>query len=758
MLTKSCKPFRWSLLLSGLLAIGLFPAVRAQAQDADQGDSVSSYRTGENTPRNDQPFVDDAQEDAPARDPSKEGPVRMARFAYIKGDVTWRPDSSANWSKATNNLPLRQGAEVTVNEGGRADLQFDDGSSLRLGNGAVVVLKVLFSDEKGEFTEIALTDGLATLHSRHSEAVYQVDTPMASVKFSGESQVRFGVDGGSEIAVQAGSATVEGNAGKTTVAAGNYLYLRDAAAPYTTHRIPASDSWDQWNSERNRLIEGKSETYKHVPANIGLVAEDLDSAGVWHDDPKYGWVWAPRVTEPNWRPYYYGHWVWVDPYGWTWVSDEAWGWAPYHYGTWVELSYGWSWCPGPAYQYWCPGVVSFCSYGDRWGWAPLCPWEVRYPGAFGLGFWGNNWFLSFSIGGAGCFFPGRDGFCFGRRFDNFRVNHWHGGHEGDRFRNGVGSFDRFRNSAEGGLRGNNHFVPFNASHAAGATFASSTAFNGRGTYIAGQRGDASFFRKGTAVGAPTGRGLISGPTSIQPTSLARTSTRTFVSDSRIPQAALRRNVYQGSLPSNVQRSLPTLQRSGSLAGRTSAQNSGVASARSQVGAFASGVPHGTNVTGNPGYNSNRNAAEAARQARASLGMTGGGRSNSGFNRGSSPSGAFGGAAGSYRNGTGGVSGSYRNSNGGVQGYSGPGRSYPGGGSPYSSGRSYGGSPRQSGGYSGSYRVGPNYGGGRSYGGGGNFGGGGGRSPGGGGNFGGGRSSGGGGGGGRSSGGATNRGR
>ena len=47
----------------------------------------------------------------------------MARFAYIKGDVTWRPDSSASWSKATNNLPLRQGAEITVNKGGRADIQ-----------------------------------------------------------------------------------------------------------------------------------------------------------------------------------------------------------------------------------------------------------------------------------------------------------------------------------------------------------------------------------------------------------------------------------------------------------------------------------------------------------------------------------------------------------------------------------------------------------------------------------------------------------
>ncbi|MCW3052202.1 MAG: FecR family protein [Chthonomonadales bacterium] len=769
MLTKSCKPFRWSLLLGGMLAVGLLPAIHVQAQEEDQGDAISSYRNGENTPHKDQPFTDDAtndaQEEPQAVDPKTEGPVRMARFAYIKGDVTWRPDSSASWSKATNNLPIRQGAEITVNEGGRADLQFDDGSSLRLGNGAVVVLKVLFSDDKGEFTEIAVNEGLATLHSRHSDAVYQVDTPMASVKFSGESQVRFGVDGGSEIAVQEGSASVEGSAGKTTVTAGNYLYLRDAAAPYTTHKIPSTDTWDQWNSERNKLISGKSETYKHVPANIGLVAEDLDSAGSWHNDPKYGWVWAPHVDQPDWRPYYDGNWVWSDPYGWTWVSNESWGWAPYHYGTWVELSYGWSWCPG---------VVNWSNYGDRWGWAPLCPWEVRYPGAFGIGFWGNNWCSSFSIGWAGCWYPGRDGFCFGRRFNNFAVNRFRfGDHFRNNFRN-TGSLDRFHNSAEG--RGN-HFVPFNANH--GATFANAGAFNGHGKYEAGKRGDTSFFNKGNAVGAPNGRGVISGPSSIQPTSLSRTSTRSFVTEAKGSQNMLQRNVYRSQLPTNVQRSLPASEargnsaiarsnRPGDFSGRTATPNTGVGSARTSVGSLPGSASRGTPVTGNPGFGSNRSAADAAREARASLGVTGGRSSSDRVNE-----------QGGLGRFSGGSAGSSRTGNSGAPNYSGPGRSSSGGSSTYTPGRSTGGSspytPGSSsrsyngGGSSGNYRVGPSYGGGSSSGrstGGGGYSGGGGRSSSGGGSFGGGggggRSSGGGGsssgGGGHSSGGSVNGGR
>jgi hypothetical protein len=756
-LTTSCKPFRWSLLLGGLLAVGLLPTVRAHAQDGDQGDSGSSYRTGENTPRNDQPFTEESEEDLQAVDPKTEGPVRLTRFAYVQGDVTWRPDSSASWSKATNNLPLRQGAEIMIAEGGRADLQFDDGSSLRLGKGAQVTLKVLYSDDKGEFTEIVLSDGLATLHSRHSDAVYQVDTPMASVKLSGDTQVRLGADNGSEIAVQQGRATIEGSAGKTTLEAGNYLYLRDASSAYNPRRIPGADSWDQWNSERNRLIEGKSETYKHVPSNIGLVAEDLDTAGTWHNDSEYGWIWSPRVSAPDWRPYYYGHWVWVDPFGWTWVSDESWGWAPYHYGTWLQRPYGWAWCPGSRWQYWSPGVVSFSSYSGGIGWAPLCPWEVRYPSSFSLGYWGGNWGLSFSIGWAGCYYPGGSNYCYGRPFSNRYVNRWN-----DNYRR-TGSYDRFRNSQEA-YAVHSRFVPYNATH--GATFASQTAFNGRGTYRAGTQSDASLFKSGRPVVAPA-KGVLSGPTSIQPTGLARTSTRSFVTDARPSLRATQRNVYQSPLPTNVQRSLPASQQrgvdftsraarpgvtsenansptgragvsgNGNVVGRTGGaptsvgpttrtgtstfggsvgragtSGSGAPQDRSKSG-FAPGVfDRGAGVTGGQASNPNRSAADAARQARASLGMDGSGRSG------------------------GSTYGGNRTSGGGST-YAPTGRANQGGGTTYSPGRSSGTAP-------GSYRNGsdsPSSGGGRSSGGGGNTGGGGGRSSGGGGNFGGGSSGG-----------------
>src|SRR5439155_1303456 len=60
--------------------------------------------------------------------------------------------------------------------------------------------------------------------------------------------------------------------------------------------------------------------------------EDLDDNGDWRDTPEYGAVWVPRRVVAGWAPYRYGHWAWVEPWGWTWIDDAPWGFAPFHYG------------------------------------------------------------------------------------------------------------------------------------------------------------------------------------------------------------------------------------------------------------------------------------------------------------------------------------------------------------------------------------------------------------------------------------------
>src|SRR5208282_4118295 len=89
----------------------------------------------------------------------------------------------------------------------------------------------------------------------------------------------------------------------------------------------------------------------------------------------------------------YGHWVWVEPWGWTWVDDQSWGFAPFHYGRWAFVGTGWVWIPGPVVvrPMYAPALVAFVGGGPGGGfalavgggagvgWFPLGPGEVFVP-------------------------------------------------------------------------------------------------------------------------------------------------------------------------------------------------------------------------------------------------------------------------------------------------------------------------------------------------------------------------------------------
>jgi hypothetical protein len=465
------------------------------------------------------------------------GPVRLARFSLVSGDVSWRPSSGDQWSTAGVNVPLREGAQLWVANGGRAEVQFDDGSYIRLGDGAIVTLQTLYSDNDGEFTEIQLTQGLISLDLTNPSSIYQVDTPLTSVKAAGAAKVRVGVNDGVEIAVRNGKAAITGPGGDANLITGNYIYLADDSSPITIEPVPGQDSWDRWNDRREDTLSD-DETASHVPDDVAVVAGDLGTYGIWREDPDYGWVWVPAASSPDWRPYEYGSWTYVEPFGWTWVSSEPWGWAPYHYGTWFHAGYGWAWVPGPARQYWSPAVVSFSDYNGNIGWCPLAPREVNYTSlTFAFGNGGS--FFGFSIGEAGCYYPGAAGYCVGRPFNNAYVNRY--GRPG--YTSGAGRINRNPYIATG------QFVPVNA-RVGGVMTATHESFGGSGHYVPGAANSSSYFQHGQVVGAPASAGhAFSGPVDAHAVASSWTPTRTFKSDSLPDNSVLNRAVVHAPQPS-----------------------------------------------------------------------------------------------------------------------------------------------------------------------------------------------------------------
>ena len=97
----------------------------------------------------------------------------------------------------------------------------------------------------------------------------------------------------------------------------------------------------------------------------------LQDYGDWVLIEPYGYLFRPRTSFHDWRPYQEGFWAPTDAFGWVWISNEPFGWATYHYGRWAYDEFqGWVWKPGVE---WAPSWVDWRATDQYVGWAPLSP-------------------------------------------------------------------------------------------------------------------------------------------------------------------------------------------------------------------------------------------------------------------------------------------------------------------------------------------------------------------------------------------------
>jgi len=59
--------------------------------------------------------------------------VRVVRISYISGTVGVRRAGANEWTKALVNTPVQEGFEVSTSDGSFAEVEFENGSTARLG-------------------------------------------------------------------------------------------------------------------------------------------------------------------------------------------------------------------------------------------------------------------------------------------------------------------------------------------------------------------------------------------------------------------------------------------------------------------------------------------------------------------------------------------------------------------------------------------------------------------------------------------------
>ena len=316
-------------------------------------------------------------------------PGRVARLSDVEGAVSLQPAGVADWTAATVNRPVTTGDRLWADQQSRAELDMGD-AAVRLGS--ITAFSFLNLDDA--VAQMQLTAGALIVHVRDMPPgqVYEIDTPNVAVSLQQPGEYRVEVSGaGDATTVKVSEGAAQASGGAQTIAIGMQQQVTVTGTTmlaYSSATLGAPDDLDNWSAAREREVED-STSAEYVAGDVPGTP-DLDDNGRWQDTPDYGYVWTPTTVAVGWVPYRYGHWVWIAPWGWSWVDDAPWGYAPFHYGRWVQWHNTWCWVPGPrplrpvyapALVAWVggPSVATSPAYGDSVGWFPLGPRERYVP-------------------------------------------------------------------------------------------------------------------------------------------------------------------------------------------------------------------------------------------------------------------------------------------------------------------------------------------------------------------------------------------
>ena len=265
-------------------------------------------------------FVPFSHADSPA--------TRAARLTFMQGTVTVTEPGNAP-VPAQLNLPLLSGLQLSTGQDGQAEVEFEDGSVVRLTPNSALSLDNLAVDPAGIFTtDLSLLRGLAYLELRATpqyryslnaggDVVSPVENTTIRVNFD-QPPAAFAVLDGTAHVDRQGSANgyASGSGYQADVRAGETL-RSDAANPsryFLTQGIDA-DSWDQWNDDLDQAADAQSSDSTDVRNNYagaqGYGWSDLDANGNWYNVPGTGPVWQPysAVDDSSWDPYGNGGWM-----------------------------------------------------------------------------------------------------------------------------------------------------------------------------------------------------------------------------------------------------------------------------------------------------------------------------------------------------------------------------------------------------------------------------------------------------------------
>ena len=327
---------------------------------------------------------------APALAQQQEPPTRVGTVSYVSGTIAFHMAGETQWSAAGVNYPVATGGSFWTDAQSRAELQIGP-STIDMAPGTEIDVTNL--DQ--QVAQIGIPQGRLYLHLRQLNAgqSFEIDLPQGAVWLlqPGEYDIDAGTAGQpARVAVYQGTARFVGGGADIGVNAGDVALLSGSNPVATQFERATPDAFVAWCRARDYHQPQLAADYYVSPQMTGYA--DLDHYGGWQTNSQYGEVWYPSQVPADWAPYRDGRWIWVQPWGWTWVDQQPWGFAPFHYGRWAQVGDRWGWVPGQyaAQPVYAPALVAFIGAaagglaiagesGPAVGWFPLAPDEPYWP-------------------------------------------------------------------------------------------------------------------------------------------------------------------------------------------------------------------------------------------------------------------------------------------------------------------------------------------------------------------------------------------
>jgi len=275
--------------------------------------------------------------------------ARIVRLSDVQGSVQIDKNTGLGFESAFLNLPITQGTQLKTLDRGRAEIEFEDGSTMRLTPNSTVLFSTLGLSESGKrISVVNLVDGMAYINWL-GKSGDEFTVNVSHEKLSLDRAAHFRVDTSADavrLAVFKGDVDVASPAGNVTVSknkTANFDATDDKSTLANKVEEAPLDSWDKESISYHEQYARNNDTSS--PYGYGL--SDLNYYGSYTNVPGYGMMWQPFFTGVGWDPFMDGAWGWYPGFGYMFASAYPWGWLPYRYGNWNFIpGRGWMWQPG----------------------------------------------------------------------------------------------------------------------------------------------------------------------------------------------------------------------------------------------------------------------------------------------------------------------------------------------------------------------------------------------------------------------------